>query len=136
MDNDSGAPYAIWFLRLTLAIALLAHVSFNSGSLAAAAAIRWLGLPADGSNFGISLEVLIALALVFGIWPRAAALAGAGVLVGAIVIARGPAILTGAHLNWTASATWIGAHLLLSLAGDGAFTLVPTATHPHREKRQ
>jgi putative oxidoreductase len=137
MNDDHAAPYAIWFLRLTLAIALLTHVEINAGAFDLAATTHWLGLPAGVSPFGLALEALVALALILGIWPRAAALAGAGVLLAAIVKTHGPAALTGAHFHWTAPAVWIGALLLLSLSGDGAFTLVPTTTAPpNREKEQ
>jgi uncharacterized membrane protein YphA (DoxX/SURF4 family) len=128
LHKRQTAPYALWFLRLTLAIALLVHVQFNLGPLHSAAVTHWLGLPAGVSLFGITVEIVVAFALIFGVWPRAAALAGAGVLLHAIMATRGAEALTGAHFNATAPAAWIGALLLLSLAGDGAFTLVPTAS--------
>jgi uncharacterized membrane protein YphA (DoxX/SURF4 family) len=88
------------------------------------------------SLFGITLEILVAFALILGIRPRAAALTGATVLVGAIVTTRGASALTGAHFNWTAPAAWIGALLLLSLCGDGAFTLVPTTPRSRNDKHE
>ena len=135
MQNHQSAPYALWFLRLTLAIALLVHVQFNLGAFDPAAARHWLGLPGGVSLFAVTLEICVAFSLILGIWPRAAALTGAGVLVAAIVQIHGAAALTGAHFNWTAPAAWIGALLLLSLCGDGAFTLVPTASRAEEQKQ-
>jgi putative oxidoreductase len=132
LHNRQTAPYALWFLRLTLAIALMVHVQFNLGAFDSAAAMHWLGLPTGVSLFAITLEILVAFALIFGIWPRVAALTGAGVLLHAVAVTRGVAALTGAHLHSTAPAAWIGALLLLSLAGDGAFTLVPTASRSRK----
>ena len=127
VHRKHSAPYALWFLRLTSAIALLVHVQFNLGAFDPAAAKHWLGLPAGVSLFGITLEICVAFALILGIWPRAAALTGAAVLVTSIVQTHGVVALTGMHFNWTAPAAWIGALIVLSLSGDGAFTLLPTA---------
>ena len=136
LHNKHSAPYALWFLRLTLAIALLVHVQFNLGPLHSAAVTHWLGLPAGVSLFGITLEICVAFALILGIWPRVAALAGAGVLVAAVVSTQGAAALVGAHGNRMAHLAWIGALLLLSLYGDGAFTLVPTASRSKNDERR
>ena len=136
MHHKHSAPYALWFLRLTLAIALLVHVQFNLGPLHSAAVTHWLGLPAGVSLFGITLEICVAFALILGIWPRVAALIGAGVLLHALMVTRGAAALTGAHLHSTAPAAWIGALLLLSLYGDGAFTLVPTTSRSKKDGRR
>lgn len=135
VQRKHSAPYALWFLRLTLAIALLVHVQFNLGVFHSAAVTHWLGLPAGVSLFAITLEIVVAFALILGIWPRVAALTGAGVLLHAIVVTRGAAALAATHLHSTAPAAWIGALLLLSLAGDGAFTLVPTAARSRKTDR-
>lgn len=133
--DDGTAPYAIWFLRLTLGIALLAHVELNLGGIDPAATARWLGLPIGVSAFGIVLEVVIAIALILGIWPRAAALAGVAVVFAAIMDVRGPSVFAN-YFNWKGPAVWMGALLLLWVLGDGAFVLVPSDSHLHKETRR
>lgn len=136
MNDDNTAPYAIWFLRLTLGIALLAHVELNLGGFDPTGATRWLGLPIGVSTFGMVLEVVVALALIIGIWPRAIALGGAATILAAIVSVRGHAVFSNLHFDWTTSGVWVGALILLSLLGDGAFVLVPTASHKNKETQR
>lgn len=135
MNNDSTYPYAIWFLRLTLAIALLAHVELNLVGSEPPGAAHWLGLPLGVSLFGMTLEFVTAMALMIGVWPRIAALAGAGIVFGAIITACGPAIFRNPGFDWTGPVIWMGALILLSLLGDGAFVLVPTDSESRKENR-
>jgi putative oxidoreductase len=125
-NKDAGSsPYAIWLLRLALAIALLTHVELNLGGLDPAMA-RQLGLPLGVPRFALLLESVVAFALIFGIWPRILAMGGAAVVLGVIFEVRGPTIFTDPSFHWAGPALWIGALILLSLLGDGAFALLPT----------
>jgi uncharacterized membrane protein YphA (DoxX/SURF4 family) len=136
MSENETDPFALWFLRLMLAAALLAHVDLNVGGLDPAQTAGWLGFPVGVPILLVRLEFVIAVALILGIWPRAAALLGAGALLGAILTVRCPAIFANPKFNWTAPAAWIGALVLLSLEGDGALALLPTPMHLHKEKRR
>jgi putative oxidoreductase len=135
MSEDRVDPYALWLLRLTLAIALLALVGLNVGGLDPTDIPRRLGFPTGIPMLLVRLEFVIAIALILGVWPRAAAFAGAASLLGAIVSVDGLAVFSNSSFNWTTPAIWIGALFLLSLAGDGAFALLPTALFANRENR-
>ena len=135
MSEDRVDPYALWLLRLTVAIALLTLVGLDLGGLDPADVPRWLRLPIGIPILLVRLEFVVAIALILGIWPRAAAFAGAASLSGAIVSVHGLAVFSNSSFNWTTSAIWIGALVLLSLAGDGAFALLPTASFTHKENR-
>jgi len=81
------------------------------------------GLPPGVSAFGIAWEILVAIALIIGIWPRAAALAGTATLFGGL----SGAASTASQYGWQHSGLWIAALIILAVSGDGAFALIPTA---------
>jgi putative oxidoreductase len=126
VSDDGSTPYALWLLRLILAAVLLAHLEVNFGGLDAAYAAHWLGIPANVSWSGTLLELFVAVALIVGILPRIAAAVGIGELLIVIAAVRGTAVF--AQFDWTKAAVWISALLLLALAGDGAFALIPTSS--------
>src|ERR1700726_4478057 len=132
MSEDRVDPYALWLLRLTSAIALVALVGLNVGGIDPTDIPRWLGFPTGIPILLVRLEFVIAIALILGVWPRAAAFAGAASLLGANVGVHGFAVFSNSIFNWTTPAIWIGALVLLSLAGDGAFALLPTASFAHK----
>ncbi|MFL5254686.1 MAG: DoxX family protein, partial [Rhodopila sp.] len=92
------APYAALLLRL-LGILFLAHAGlkifvFTPAGTAAFFAFlglpSFLGLPAALAYVAILWELLGAVALILGIWPRVAALALIPILLGAIATVHGP----------------------------------------------
>ena len=126
MSDNGSAPYALWLLRLILAAVLLAHLESSVGGLDATDAAHWLGIPANVSSSGMVLEFFVVIALIVGILPRIAAIAGVGELLIVIADVRGTAAF--AQLDWTRAAVWVCALLLLALAGDGAFALISTSS--------
>src|SRR3954447_20300465 len=104
-------PYAALLLRL-LGILFLAHAGlkifvFTPAGTAAFFAFR--GLRAALAYVTILWELLGAVALVLGIWPRVAALALIPILLGAIATVHGPAgfFFTNPHGGWEFLALWI-----------------------------
>jgi putative oxidoreductase len=135
MNDGRADRFALLFLRFIAATGLLLHAELNIGGIDPADAAAWLGLPSGVPAFVVRLELVIAVALVLGIWTRAAALAGVGILLGAVLTVRCPPIFANPSFNWTTPARWIGVLLLLSLAGGGTFALLPTPFHSQKEKR-
>jgi uncharacterized membrane protein YphA (DoxX/SURF4 family) len=120
------APYAVWFLRLTLGAAFLEHVMRNLFGYLPPDTGQLFGLPPGVSPVAIASEALAAVALLLGVWPRAAALLGASTLFGAILGASGT--VTSSAFGWPHPLLWIAALFAFALIGDGAFTILPTPT--------
>ncbi len=133
MSDENTDPGAIWVLRLIMGFVLLSHVALNVGDFDPTGVDTWVGLPAGMSDSAIVAEFVIAFLLILGILPRAAALAGAVTVLWGFVTARGPAVFFGPVLHWRNPAVWIFTLLLVSLLGDGAFVLVPTASIHRKE---
>ncbi|MGU3495378.1 DoxX family protein [Xanthobacteraceae bacterium A53D] len=130
MDTRT-APYAALLLRLALGILFLAHAGlkiFVFTPAGTAAFFGSLGLPGWFAYVTIVWEVVGALALILGVWPRLAAIALVPVLLGAIFTVHGPAgfFFTNPKGGWEFLALWIAGLLALALAGDGAYALKPT----------
>lgn len=131
MTDTRTAPYAALLLRLSLGLLFLAHAGlkiFVFTPAGTAAFFGSLGLPGWLAYVTITWEVLGALALILGIWPRLAALAVIPVLLGALFTVH---IHAGFFFNnpkggWEFLALWIAALLALALIGDGAYALKPT----------
>lgn len=70
------------------------------------------------------------MALILGIWPRAAALALVPMMLGTIVTVHGKAgfFFDGPKGGWEYPAFCSVSLLVLALAGDGAWALLPTKT--------
>ena len=130
---NAAAPYAIWFLRLALGAVFLAHVRLNLFEYVPANITQMFGLPPGASGFAIAWEVLVAIALIIGVWPRAAALAGTATLFSGAVGAHAATTQTISQYGWQHPALWIAALIVLALSGDGAFALVPTALRIRKE---
>lgn len=129
--DDRTAPYAALLLRLVLGALFLAHAGlkiFVFTPAGTAGFFASLGLPPALAYVTIAWEVLGGLALILGLWPRAAALALIPVLIGAIVTVHGPAgfFFTNPKGGWEFLALWIAGLLALALTGDGAHALKPT----------
>jgi putative oxidoreductase len=125
------APYAAFILRLGLGILFLAHAGLKIFVFTPAGTAGFfgsLGLPPALGYVTIVWELVGAVALILGIWPRAAAIAVIPILAGAIATVHGPAgfFFTNPHGGWEFIALWIAALLALALTGDGAFALLPT----------
>jgi putative oxidoreductase len=121
---NEAAPYAIWFLRLSLGLVFLAHIRLNLFEYVPANVSQMFGLPPGVSAFGIASEILVAIALIIGVWPRAAALAGTAMLIGGV---GGAYAATASQYGWQHPGLWIAALVIVALSGDGAFALIPTA---------
>ncbi len=131
MFDTRTAPYAALLLRLALGILFLAHAGLKIFVFTPAGTAEFfgsLGLPPALAYVTIAWELVGAVALILGIWPRLAALALIPVLAGAIATVHGPAgfFFTNPNGGWEFLALWIAALLALALIGDGALALRPT----------
>jgi putative oxidoreductase len=90
-------------------------------------------LPAGVSPYALAWDILIGLALLYGLWPRVAAIAGAATLSVAAISAHGGAAIS--PFAWQLPILWIAALLAFALAGDGAFALVPSRLGSRTEHR-
>lgn len=117
------APYALWLLRLTVGAVFLQHVMRMIFAYEPADTTQLFALPPGVSPFAVAWEALIALALIYGFWPRLAAIAGAATLTVATVAAHGAPM---SAYGWQNPVLWVTALLAYALAGDGAFALIPS----------
>ena len=117
------APYALWLVRLTVGAVFLQHVMRLVFGYEPADTSQLFALPAGVSPFAVGWEAIIGIALIYGLWPRLAAIAGAVTLTVATIVAHGA---TPSPYGWQLPVLWIAALLAVALAGDGAFALVPS----------
>lgn len=122
IDSRTG-PYALWLLRLTLGAMLLQHVMHVVFGYVPPDTSALFGLPRGVSPLALGWDALVGLALLYGVWPRIAALAAAATLSLALLVAHGA---SPSEFGWQNPLLWIVALLAFALAGDGAFTLVPS----------
>lgn len=126
------APYAL-LLRIALGVLFLAHASlklFVFKPAGTTAFFRSLGLPGGLAYLTIVAEFAGGVALILGLWPRAAALALIPMMLGTIVMVHGKAgfFFDSPKGGWEYPAFWSVSLLVLALAGDGAWALLPTQT--------
>ncbi len=131
MSQNRSSDYAALLLRLALGGLFLAHAGLKVFVFTPAGTAGYfgsLGLPAWLAYATIAWEILGAVALIVGIWPRAVALALIPILAGAIVTVHGSAgfFFTNPNGGWEFPALWIVALGALALTGDGAYALKPT----------
>ena len=131
MTDLRTAPHAAFVLRLALGILFLAHAGlkiFDFTPSGTAGFFGSLDLPGWLAYVTILWELLGAAALIFGVWPRVAALALIPILLGAIFTVHGPAgfFFTNANGGWEFPAFWIVGLVALALTGEGAYALKPT----------
>ena len=125
------APYAALLLRVALGILFLAHAGlklFVIKPAGTAGFFKSLGLPGWLAYVTIAAELGGAVALIFGIWPRAVALLLVPLLLGTIVTVHGKAgfFFDSPKGGWEYPAFWSLALIVLALLGDGAAALLPT----------
>jgi putative oxidoreductase len=130
MIDTRTAGYAALILRLALGGLFLAHAGLKVFVFTPAGTAQFfgsLGLPPLLAYVTIVWEIVGGVALIFGIWPRIAAVAVIPILLGAIATVHGPAgfFFTDASGGWEFPAFWVVGLLVLALTGDGAFALRP-----------
>lgn len=138
MIDTRTAPYGLLLLRVTLGALFLAHAGlkfFVFTPAGAAAFFGSLGLPGWLAYATIGAEFIGGLALILGVYARAAALALVPVLVGAIATVHGPAgfFFSNPNGGWEFLALWIVGLIAFALAGDGALALKPTLPVTRRQ---
>lgn len=131
MSDSRTAPYAAFLLRLALGILFLAHAGlkiFVFTPAGTAAYFSSLGLPGWLAYVTMVWEILGALALILGIWPRLVAILVIPVLLGAIMSVHASAgfFFTNPNGGWEFPALWIVGLIALALIGDGVYALRPT----------
>jgi len=131
LDQRTG-PYGALILRCVLGALLIVHflnklLIFTPAGTAHM--FEGLGLPGGLAYVVMGTEVVTGVALILGIWPRAAALVALPVLIGAIVFFHahnGFAYNAPKGGGWEYPGFWAVALLVQVLLGDGALALVPT----------
>ena len=131
MIDNRTAPYGVFLLRFVLGLLFLAHVGLKIFVFTPAGTAQFfgsLGLPPALAYFTIALELVVAVALVLGVWARLAALP--------VTIpprrdlyrpsARGLLLQQARMADGNFPRFWIVALLPVALIGDGAFAMVPT----------
>ena len=131
MIDTRTAPYAALVLRLSLGALFLAHAWLKIFVFTPAGTAQFfgsLGLPPALGYVTIAWEVVGALALIFGVWSRVAAIALIPILLGAIATVHGAAgfFFTSPNGGWEFPAFWIVGLIVLAAMGDGAYALRPT----------
>ena len=130
MIDTKTAPYAALLLRLTLGILFLAHAGLKIFVFTPAGTAQFfgsIGLPPALAYITIAWEVLGAVAMILGVWPRLVAIAMVPVLLGALFtvhLANG-FFFSNPNGGWEYLAFWIAAQVALALTGDGVFALKP-----------
>jgi putative oxidoreductase len=141
MIDNRTAPYGVFLLRLALAILFLAHAGLKIFVFTPAGTAQFfgsVGLPPALAYITIVWELIGAVALLVGVWPRLAALLTTPILLGAIfsVHIHAGFFFTNPNGGWEFPALWIVGLLAIALIGDGAFTLVPTPVPGVRDERR
>lgn len=121
--DERLAPYALWFLRLALGAFFLEHVMHVVFGYVPLSASQLFGLPPGSSWIALAWDTLIALALLYGLWPRLAAIAGAATLVVAVATHHSG---VASEFGWQHVTLGIAALLAVALGGDGVLALVPS----------
>ena len=128
MIDSKTAPYAALLLRVSLGILFLAHAGLKILVFTPAGTAKFfgsVGLPPELAYLIMTGEVLAAIALILGVWTRAAALLATPILLGAIFTVHGPAgfFFTNPHGGWEYPAFWTIGLVVQALLGDGAYAL-------------
>jgi putative oxidoreductase len=125
------APYAVLLLRLCLGVMFTAHALLKWRVFTPPVEVEFfksLGLPGWLLYVTITVELLGAAGLIFGIYPRYVALLLIPEMIGTIVTVHGKNgwEFTNKGGGWEYPAFWAAALLVLFLLGDGAWTLAPS----------
>lgn len=121
---ESLLAYGLWLLRLALGTVLLTHVMSPLFGYLPPDVAQLFALPPGVSPLVIAAEALAAVALLLGLWPRAAALLGAATLLAGMVAGAGA--VTDPVFGWAHPVPWSLALTAFALLGDGAFAVIPT----------
>jgi putative oxidoreductase len=132
MIDNRTAPYAALILRLGTGGMFLAHAALKFFVFTPAGTAKFfqsVGLPGPLGPITILIETMVGFALILGVMPRLAALAGVPGLLGAIFTVH---MANGFFFNnpnggWEFPAFWVLALVAQALLGDGPFTLVQTS---------
>ena len=129
MIDTSTAPIAVLLLRWCLAAMFIAHALLKVRVFTIPGTVKFfqsLGLPGWVAYATIVAEFLGAAALIFGIWPRVAALLLVPLIAGTIVTVHGKKgwLFSNTDGGWEYPAFWAAALFAVFLLGDGAFTMV------------
>jgi putative oxidoreductase len=125
------APYGALLLRLCLGVMFAAHALLKWRVFTPPVEVelfRSLGLPGWLLYVTITVELVGAAALIFGIYPRFVALLLVPEMIGTIVTVHGKNgwEFTNKGGGWEYPAFWAAALLVLFLLGDGAWALKPS----------
>lgn len=131
MLDQRTAPYAALLLRIVLGILFLAHFGLKFFVFTPAGTAQFfvsLGLPGGLAYLTMAIELIGAIALILGIYARAAAIILVPVLLGAIITVHGSAgfFFTNPNGGWEFPGLWIVGLIALALIGDGKYALKPT----------
>ncbi len=132
MHPNATTPYAALLLRLALGTLFLAHLLLKLLVFTPAGTAAYfvhLGLPAAAAYLTMGLELLIAIALIGGIYARWLALLGIPLLLGTIVTVHGANgwLFSNTGGGWEFPAFWAVALFVQFLLGDGAYALRKSA---------
>jgi putative oxidoreductase len=138
MIDHRTAPYAVFILRLSMGLLFLVHAGQKLFVFTPAGTVKYfasLGLPEWFAYAIILLEVVGGLALVLGVYARAAALILAAELLGTIVMVHGANgfAFSNPRGGWEFPAFWAVALVVSTFLGDGAYALRPTFAAARRE---
>ena len=123
------APYGALLLRLCLGVMFAAHALLKWRVFTPPVEVEFfksLGLPGWLLYVTITVELLGAAGLIFGIYPRYVALLLVPEMIGTIVTVHGKNgwEFTNKGGGWEYPAFWAAALFVQFLVGDGAWTLI------------
>lgn len=135
MIDSATGPWAILLLRVCLAALFLAHAMLKLRVFTIAGTVAYfksLGLPGGLAYVTIATELAGAAALLFGIWPRYAALILVPLIVGTIVTVHGKKgwLFSNTDGGWEFPAFWAAALFAVFLLGDGRYVVLPSPDLP------
>ncbi len=131
MIDVATAPYGAVLLRLCLGVMFAAHALLKWRVFTPPVEVEFfksLGLPGWLLYVTITVELLGAAGLIFGVFPRYVALLLVPEMIGTIVTVHGKNgwEFTNKGVGWEYPAFWAAALFVLFLLGDGAWTLIPS----------
>lgn len=131
MSTETSVNQGAFLLRISLGVMYIAHslvLKYFVFTLAGTAQFFGsLGLPPVLAYVVFWAELFGGVALVLGIWPRAAAVALIPILLGALWTHAGNGwAFSAANGGWEYPLFLVVASLVQGLIGDGAYTLKPT----------
>lgn len=129
MIDAVTAPYAILLLRLSLGAMFIAHAMLKWRVFTIPGTIvffKSLGLPGWLAYVTIAAELVGAVCLIVGIYPRYVALLLVPLILGTIATVHGKNgwLFSNKDGGWEYPAFWAAALVALFLLGDGAAVIV------------